>query len=106
MLVQQNDGGNQIFFPAVYSDERLKTNIQPTQVDALAALAAVEVVEYEWTEEGLTHARRSPDRQRVKIGVVAQRVQHQQELIAALTDRLVTLEAATSVGGRNPSSFY
>jgi hypothetical protein len=77
MLVQQNDGANQIFFPAAYSDERLKTNIQPTQVDALAALAAVEVVEYDWTEEGLTHARRSPDRQRVKIGVVAQRVQQQ-----------------------------
>ena len=113
------------------------------QVDALAALAAVEVVEYDWTEEGLTHARRSPDRQRVKIGVVAQRVQQQipemvlhqpeqaatdtmratpatwnikldeavpyliraiqqqQELIADLTDRLVTLEAVTSAGGRD-----
>jgi len=34
--------------PAAYSDERLKTNIQPTQVDALAALSAVEVVDYDW----------------------------------------------------------
>jgi hypothetical protein len=28
-------------------------------------------------------------------------IQHQQELIAALTARLETLEAATSAGGRN-----
>jgi len=35
----------------------------------------VEVVEYDRTEEGRTLARRSPDRQRVKIGVVARRVQ-------------------------------
>jgi len=61
MLVQQNDGGNQIFFPAAYSDERLKTNIRTTQVDALAAVAAVEVVKYDWTEDGKrSHGTRLP----------------------------------------------
>jgi hypothetical protein len=33
-------------------------------------------------------------------------IQQQQELIAARTARLETFEAATSVGDRNPSSFY
>jgi hypothetical protein len=42
MSVQQNDCGNRILFPVAYSDERLKTNIRPTQI---VALAAVEVVE-------------------------------------------------------------
>jgi len=101
MLVQQNDGGNQIFFPAAYSDERLKTNIQPTQVDALAAIAAVEVVEYDWTEEGLTHARRAPDRQRVQIGVVAQRVQQQiPEMVLHQPE-----QTATDTMGATPASW-
>jgi len=101
MLVQQNDGANQIFFPAAYSDERLKTNIQPSQVDALAAIAAVEVVEYDWTEEGLTHARRAPDRRRVKIGVVAQRVQQQiPEMVLHQPE-----QAATDVMGATPATW-
>jgi Chaperone of endosialidase len=101
MLVQQNDGGNQIFFPAAYSDERLKTDIRPTQVDALAAIAAVEVVEYDWTEEGLTHARRAPDRQRVKIGVVAQRVQQQiPEMVLHQPE-----QAATDAMGATPATW-
>ena len=42
MSVQQNNYGNQILFPFACSDGRLKTNIWPTQV---VAIAAVEVVE-------------------------------------------------------------
>ena len=137
MLVQQNDGANQIFFPAAYSDERLKTNIQPSQVDALAALAAVEVVEYDWNEDGLTIGHIHRQLKHVEIGVIGQQavehvpemfeagpvplpngdteyrmtfhpekavpyliraIQQQQELVAGLTARLATLEAATSAG--------
>jgi hypothetical protein len=81
MLVQQNDGGNQIFFPAAYSDERLKTNIQPTQVDALAAIAAVEVVEYDWNEDGLTIGHMHSELKHVEIGVIGQQaVEHVPEM--------------------------
>jgi hypothetical protein len=70
-------------------------------VDALAAIAAVEVVEYDWTEEGLTHARRAPDRQRVKIGVVAQRVQQQiPEMVLHQPE-----QAATDAMGATPATW-
>jgi hypothetical protein len=84
MLVQQNDGGNQIFFPAAYSDERLKTNIAPTQVDALAAIAAVEVVEYDWNEDGLTLGHMHSELKHVEIGVIGQQaVEHVPEMFEA-----------------------
>jgi hypothetical protein len=84
MLVQQNDGGNQIFFPAAYSDERLKTNILLTQVDALAALAAVEVVEYDWNEDGLTIGHIHSQLKHVEIGVIGQQaVEHVPEMFEA-----------------------
>jgi hypothetical protein len=84
MLVQQNDGANQIFFPAAYSDERLKTNIQPTQVDALAAIAAVEVVEYDWNEDGLTIGHIHSQLKHVEIGVIGQQaVDHVPEMFEA-----------------------
>jgi len=84
MLVQQNDGANQIFFPAAYSDERLKTNIQRSQVDALAALAAVEVVEYDWNEDGLTIGHIHSQLKHVEIGVIGQQaVEHVPEMFEA-----------------------
>jgi hypothetical protein len=84
MLVQQSDGGNQIFYPAAYSDERLKTNIQPTQVDALAAIAAVEVVEYDWNEDGLAVGNIRNELKHVKVGVIGQQaVEHIPEMFEA-----------------------
>ena len=83
-LIQDSGGGNQIFFPAAYSDERLKTNIAPTQVDALAAIAAVEVVEYDWNEDGLTIGHMHSQLKHVEIGVIGQQaVEHVPEMFEA-----------------------
>jgi len=84
MLVQANDDSNQIFFPAAYSDERLKINIQPTQVNALAAIVAVEVVEYDWNEDGLTIGHIHSQLKHVEIGVIGQQaVEHVPEMFEA-----------------------
>ena len=62
----------------------------------------MEVVEYDRTEEGRTLARRSPDRQRVKIGVVARRVQQQiPEMVLHQPE-----QAATDAMGATPTSWH
>jgi hypothetical protein len=84
MLVQQNDGANQIFFPAAYSDARLKTNIQPSKLDALSAINAVDVVEYDWNEDGLTVGNIRSELKHVKVGVIGQQaVEHIPEMFEA-----------------------
>ncbi len=66
-----------------------------------AGTTAAALVEYDWTEEGLTHARRAPDRQRVKIGVVAQRVQQQiPEMVLHQPE-----QAATETMGATPATW-
>jgi hypothetical protein len=70
-----------IHFPNAYSDIRFKENIQPTQVDALAAVLAVEIKEFEWNDEGLTVGKIYSELNKVRIGVVAQQaVEHMPEM--------------------------
>jgi len=84
MLVQQSDGTNQIFYPDAYSDARFKTNIQPSKLDALSAINAVDVVEYDWNEDGLTVGNIRSELKHVEIGVIGQQaVEHVPEMFEA-----------------------
>lgn len=55
------------------SDARLKKNVKKTKVDALQALLAVDVVEFDWTEQGQSVVKR--DKTHERIGFVADQVQ-------------------------------
>ena len=72
MLVQQSDGANIVFFPSAYSDARLKENIQPTSVDALAKLKALRVVSFDWNADGVRMQRVSGSRVSKPVGLIAQ----------------------------------
>ncbi|MBA4275099.1 MAG: hypothetical protein C0436_05540 [Alphaproteobacteria bacterium] len=82
--ILQTDGTYMVHFPNAYSDERFKENIQPTQVDALAAVLAVEIKEFEWNEDGLVVGKIYPQLNKVRIGVVAQQaLEHVPEMFEA-----------------------
>ena len=72
--VQQVDSNGAIFFPtATYSDGRLKENVRATSVDALAAVLASPVMEFDFNERGLEKTHRKDPH--VRIGLIADSLQ-------------------------------
>src|SRR5262249_54373597 len=69
------NGASGFFFTSSgsFSDARLKKDVQPTKVDALAALMGTPIHEFKWNEEGM---KLSPYKEEfVPIGFIAQEVQ-------------------------------
>ncbi|RVT91403.1 tail fiber domain-containing protein [Rhodovarius crocodyli] len=72
MLVHQQDDTNMIFYPSAYSDEELKDNIRPAEVDALAVLRGIEISTFSFNERGIAMQRLSGDRIHKRAGFIAQ----------------------------------
>jgi hypothetical protein len=78
--INRSDGYSVQFNPP--SDERLKTNIAPTDTDALSKIMALEVVKFNWIEEtpapepthSIAETKIGKAGAHVPIGFIAQRV--------------------------------
>jgi hypothetical protein len=80
-------GGSGVYWGYTgFSDARLKNNIRDTQVDALAAVMAIPVREFEWKEEAFKWMPRSGPK--VSVGIVAQ------ELPEVMSHAIGTVELA------------
>ncbi|MBS7812337.1 tail fiber domain-containing protein [Roseococcus pinisoli] len=84
LAINSNDGQNAIYFPTAWSDSAFKENVSPTSVDALSALRALEMVQYDWNDDGLYVGNIRRELKHVPLGVIGQQaIEHASEMFEA-----------------------